>query len=320
MYSTKRSLSIPSKGAQIPLYKARRSRGLVWVCDVAGSSRLLNRNETAAATEEFLQRFLYLSLLAVNSGGGTFIKWTGDGFLAFYETPLDRELGSVADLIFHSAWMLTLDVNVTQLCSPPKERIRIRHAVTYEKDALLIDLEHSGDMKSKDVLGRSVVAAFRLSGISCHFPGVVTHREVLRAIDDADLKTSIAFKALPITAEMRLRFFKGEKFGSRDVYVSADRSPQRRGVSLKSAQKKARDVLRQIESGPGPKENPKRAAFSQSFANGLLSGPPWCKQVLEECNKGFFSPGVSALRAFTALDASRLSEVKKPGAPPSTQP
>src|ERR1700738_3679858 len=169
-----------------PRYDSRRSRGLVWVCDVAGSSRLLNRNDSASAVEEFLQRLLYLSLLTVNSGGGLFVKWTGDGFLAFYEAPLDRDIGELANLIFHSAVTLSLFVNVTQLCSPPKERIRVRHAVTYEKDAVLIDLTHSGDMKSKDVLGRSVVAAFRLSGIECGFPGIVTHREVLKAVNDSN--------------------------------------------------------------------------------------------------------------------------------------
>ena len=290
MSSIKSKSSIRSERMVSPHYDARRSRGLVWVCDVAGSSRLLNRNETATATEEFLQRFLYLSLLAVNSAGGTFVKWTGDGFLAFFETPLDRELGGVADLIFHSAGLLTLDVNVTQLCSPTTERFRIRHAVTYEKDALLIDLQHSGDMKSKDVLGRSVVAAFRLSGISCHYPGIVTHREILRAIDDAGFDPHIKFKALQSTADMRLRFFKGETFGSREIYVSADRLP-RKVTSLKSALKKARDVITQIQSGPNLKQNPRRMAFSQELVHEMLNGPLWCKQVIEECNKGFFIPG-----------------------------
>jgi class 3 adenylate cyclase len=284
---------------------------------VAGSSRLLNRNETAAATEEFLQRFLYLSLLTVNSGGGTFVKWTGDGFLAFFETPLDRELGGIADSIFHAAGLLTLDVNVTQLCIPTKERFRIRHAVTYEKDALLIDLHHSGDMKSKDVLGRSVVAAFRLSGISCHYPGIVTHREVLRAISDAGFDPRIKFDPLRMTSDMRLRFFKGEIFGSRDIYVSADR-PRRKMTSLKSAQKMARDVLRNIESGPGQQENPRRMAFSQKIVHEMLSGPLWCRQVIEECNEGFFIPGVSALRAFTSLSRHSESGAEMPNVPTSS--
>jgi class 3 adenylate cyclase len=301
----------PSKAAFSPHYAARRGRGLVWVCDVAESSRLLNRNETAAATEEFLQRFFYLSLLAVNSGGGTFVKWTGDGFLAFYETPLDREVGSVADSIFHAAGMLTLLVNSTQLCTKSKHRLRIRHAITYEKDALLIDLEHSGGMKSKDVLGRSVVAAFRLSGISCHYPGIVTHREILRAIDDAEIDRVETFKALKLTEEMRLRYFKGESFGSKDVYVSADRGPRRRKASLKFAQRKAREVLNTIKSGSESRRNPRRYQFSKNFVEGLYAGPAWCGKVMDECYKGFFGPAISALQQFTELSASEVSGTKR---------
>jgi class 3 adenylate cyclase len=308
MTTDKRSIPSHASGIEMPSYKARRGRGLVWVCDVAGSSRLLNRNDTAADTEEFLQRFLYISLLAVNASGGTFVKWTGDGFLAFYELPLDRDLGRVADLVFFSAGLLTLCVNVTQLCSPPKERIRIRHAVTSEKDALIIDLRHSGTMKSKDVLGRSVVAAFRLSGIECKYPGIVTHREVLRAIDDANLVRRVSFKLLPVTDDMRLRFFKGEKFGSRDIYVSSDRQPRKRAQTLKSAQKKARNVLRQIESGPGRSDDGVRhLGFSRNFVEGLLMGPPWCRQVIEKMDKEFFSPGIDALRGFLELSPDRLS-------------
>jgi len=37
--------------------------------------------------------------MVVESAGGRFIKWTGDGFLAWFETPLHRELGKVADAV-----------------------------------------------------------------------------------------------------------------------------------------------------------------------------------------------------------------------------
>jgi len=293
----------PRMKTQAPLYEARRTRGLVWVCDVIGSSRLLNRNETAASTEEFLQRFLYLSLLAVNSGGGTFVKWTGDGFLAFFETPLDRELGATAEVIFDAAFWLTLLVNVTQLCSASQERIRIRHAVTYEKDALFIDLQHSGDMKSKDVLGRSVVAAFRLSGISCDFPGIVTHREVLRGFDEANMQTRIRFKGLPFTAEMRLRHFKGETFGTRDVYVSANRQPRKRARSLKSAQRAVDDLLRRIDSGShlDAEIDTRLYKFRRNFFHGLNTGPSWFEQIVATTFTEFMLPGITALRKFTKL-------------------
>jgi len=271
-------------------YKSRRSRGLVWVCDVASSSRLLNRNDTAEATELFLERFLHLALSAVNAGGGTFVKWTGDGFLAFFETPLDRAVGETAATIFEAAWWLTILVNVTQLCSPSKERFRIRHAVTYEKDALLIDLRHSGDMKSKDVLGRSVVAAFRLSGISCEFPHIVTHREILRAIDDAQISTLVSFKANPLTAQARERFFKGEVFGTRDVYVSANRLRRKRR-SIKAIKRSTTQLLDSIQKGSELNLFP----FRKKFFDALYDGPTWYTEMLEVFAQDFLNPAFDTL-------------------------
>lgn len=290
---------------QPPRYEARRSRGLIWVCDVAGSSRLLNRNETASATEEFLQRFLYLALLAVNSGNGVFVKWTGDGFLSFYETPLDREVGKVAEIIFDCARTLTTLVNVTQLCAQPAERIRIRHAVTYEKDALVIDLEHSGNMRSKDVLGRNVVSAFRMSGIACEFPGIVTQKEVLKAVEDAGLDLLTTFKALPMTAELRLRYFKGERFGSRDIYVSANRQPRGK-VSRKGALKTAKTFIKHIEGGSDT--NPRLALYRKSFWDRVGHGPQWCDQMQEVFAKEFLIPGFNALREFVNMATPAVNQ------------
>ena len=59
-----------------------RSRGIVWVCDLAKSSRFLNDNTAGSALEDFLLRFYWASAMSVDAVGGCFIKWTGDGFLA----------------------------------------------------------------------------------------------------------------------------------------------------------------------------------------------------------------------------------------------
>jgi hypothetical protein len=273
---------------------------------------LLNRSETAAETEEFLQRFLYLSLLTVNSSGGTFVKWTGDGFLAFYESPLDRELGAIAEVIFEAIFFLTLIVNITQLCIARSERIRIRHAVTYEKDALLIDLEHSESMRSKDVLGRSVVAAFRLSGIGCDFPGIVTHKEVLQAFEDSGPNTRLRFRKLSISEEMRLRYFKGERFGTRDVYVSANKQPRKRRKSLKSLQKSTGHLLKKVVSGNLLAQLGTRLSqFRRGLFQELEMGPPWCRQVVEKLLRDFMLPGLEALSKFCELspDAEGSDEV-----------
>jgi len=73
-------------------FQFERARGIVWVCDIANSTKLLNDNKTAGLIEEFLPRLHWLGIAIVKAAGGTFIKWTGDGFLAWFEIPLHRDL------------------------------------------------------------------------------------------------------------------------------------------------------------------------------------------------------------------------------------
>lgn len=245
-----------------------------------------------------------------------FVKWTGDGFLAFYECPLDRDIGPEADLIFRTAFTLTLIVNVTQLCVAPKERISIRHAVTYEKDALLIDLLHSGDMKSKDVLGRNVVTAFRLSGLSCAFPNIVTHKEVLRAIEDAGVQSPMRFASLPLKKELRTRYFKGEKFGSRDIYVTTDRRRIKPAAPrIKAAKRTVTKMLAAIEAGKPLVESKKVASFGDNFCAGLSGGPSWCQAVFEEWKAGFFEPTLDIMRQFLDTVSELESLMRQPEDP-----
>jgi class 3 adenylate cyclase len=60
----------------------QRSRGLVWVCDLANSTRALNDDASVDALEEFIPRLYWTSMQAVEAIGGLFVKWAGDGFLA----------------------------------------------------------------------------------------------------------------------------------------------------------------------------------------------------------------------------------------------
>jgi class 3 adenylate cyclase len=62
----------------------QRGRGLVWVCDLEGSTKLLNDNGAVTAIEDFLPRFHWLARAVVDAFGGQFIKWNGDGFLAWF--------------------------------------------------------------------------------------------------------------------------------------------------------------------------------------------------------------------------------------------
>lgn len=94
-------------------FEFERSRGIIWVCDLANSSKYLNDNESVDDIEEYLPRLYWTSSKLVEAFGGKFIKWTGDGFLAWFETPLDRLTHKKADLVFQAAWHLSFLNNVT---------------------------------------------------------------------------------------------------------------------------------------------------------------------------------------------------------------
>src|SRR5437879_6459707 len=101
-----------------------RARGVVWVCDVARSTSVLNDDASVDALEEFLPRLYWTALQAVHAAGGVFVKWTGDGFLAWFETELERTLGKQAQAIFTTAWHLTFLINVTSLGVRVPKRMR----------------------------------------------------------------------------------------------------------------------------------------------------------------------------------------------------
>ncbi len=143
---------------------------------------------------------------------------TGDGFLAWFETPLLREAGDIASRVFNAAWNLTLYVNVSQLGVKAPAKFKIRHAVTFEHDALVLDLEYS-DKNATDVLGRAVVLAFRLSSIKSGFPSIVTQGELIKVTEDT---STVKFRKLRFSKEEKLKYFKDEPWGTSDVFASCE--------------------------------------------------------------------------------------------------
>jgi class 3 adenylate cyclase len=100
---------------EIKKFEFERSRGIIWACDLVKSSKFLNDNESADTLEEFLPRLYWTSVIAVEAAGGQFIKWTGDGFLAWFETPLHRLISEKTSNVFRAAYLMTTLVNITQL-------------------------------------------------------------------------------------------------------------------------------------------------------------------------------------------------------------
>jgi hypothetical protein len=224
-------------------FEFRRARGIVWVCDVANSTKYLNDDGTVESIEEYLPRLHWISRLVVKAAGGKYIKWTGDGFLAWFEFGLNRERGEFAKRAFEAAWYLTLLSNTTSLGVAANKKFNIRHGITYEEDALISDIEIDGS-KSIDILGRSVVLAFRVSGIPVKFPGIVTQKDL---VTESIKKGSFVktFIKLEFDGDEIIKYFKGEKIGTSSLYATDEIKIRSRDSS--SAIKKAKAAIFQAE-------------------------------------------------------------------------
>ena len=81
-----------------------------------------------------------------------------------------------------------------------------------------------------DLIGRSVVLAFRLTGMKADFPSIVSQREIVEATIKEGI-SQIKFKKLNLSAEDRQRYFKGERWGTTNLYSSAERRPRPRSTN-----------------------------------------------------------------------------------------
>ncbi len=256
-------------------FSFERGRGIVWVCDVANSSKHLNDDASVSAIEAFLPRLHWLGKVAVGAAGGQFLKWTGDGFLAWFPIALHRELASKSPDVIEAIWHLTVINNVTRLGTAERTRFRLRHGVAVEHDALItkISEEHR---ESIDLIGRAVVLAFRLSGIPAGFPNIVAQKEIVESVG-ANTVSSVDFKQLRVSDEDRMRYFKGERFGTRSLVVSAERKVRRRSAG--SVVRLAKGAIGRAESGSGVEAD---AELAFRLVRELQSGPQWAREVLEE--------------------------------------
>ena len=137
-----------------------RHRGVVWVCDIEKSSRFLNDNESAEVIEEYLPRLHWLARVAANAADAEFVKWTGDGFLAWFPIDLHRELGLQIVKVVKVIEQLTIVNNVTRLGVKGKIKPRLKHGLTFEHDALVTTVSDDQG-EHRDLIGRAVVLAFR---------------------------------------------------------------------------------------------------------------------------------------------------------------
>jgi len=254
-------------------FSYHRRRGIVWVCDVARSSAYLNSESAVAALEEYLPRLYVVANSITNAAGGEFIKWTGDGFMSWFETPLHRETEITAKFVARVAYDLTFLANVTSLGVKTESKFKLRHGIAYEHDALVMDITFQDGHASKDLLGRGVVLASRLASVNSTFPDIVTHGDLSEGISGvARLK-----KWRPSASELE-KYFKGEKWGTNKLYVSAEAKPKK--ASPAKAVKQAEHALNCAE-GKTPIDKA-RIKYMETFIATMCNGPTWGKDIIDE--------------------------------------
>lgn len=287
-------------------FKFQRSRGIVWVCDIEASSKYLNSSQWVTQLEDFLPRFYWVSSIIVESAGGKFLKWTGDGFLAWFDVALHREIPLRAKMALEALWHLSCLVNVTQLGVKSDRRFKIRHGLTYEHDALIIEIDDGNGVNRIDIIGRAVVLAFRLSGISAKFPHVVAQGEIVSAYKDQE-KRHVDFRAWRPNKEDRVRYFKNERWGTRSLYVSVDKKI--RSPSIASVLRGGKRAIALAEG--------ERAAdatsmeFVSRFLHECSQGPDWCQEALNEYTKFIRDDVLGSLRKVIVHVESQWKDGRK---------
>ena len=293
-------------------FSFERSRGIVWVCDIENSSKFLNDRESVLAIEEYLPRLHWLGRIVINVAGGHFIKWTGDGFLGWFPIDLHRDLGVSAAKVLRAIWHLSLLNNVTRLGVKAEERLLLRHGLTVEHDALITTVEDKNG-KNIDLIGRSVVLAFRIAGIRAKFPNIVAQGDIVKAATGEDI-AHIQFRKLRINTNDRMRYFKGEKFETENLYESSERKYRK-----KSKEALLQMVRKQIAATEQPHPDSIRNEKTElALFDHLRSGPEWTREIYEKYMNflqndllGVLKQAESVLQSSTAQKAKSEKEASR---------
>lgn len=250
-----------------------RKKGIVWVCDVIKSSKYLNSNKSVDDIEEYLPRLYWTANNLVNSFGGKFIKWTGDGFLAWFDVDLDRNKKKIANKVYKAAWHLTFLNNVTQLGLNPIDKFGIRHGVTFEKDGLMFNIHEENGNQSLDLIGRAAVLAFRLSGIETKFPNIVTVKEII-----SEDFSYCEFNHWNPTETDILKFFKGEKFGIDEIMICSDLIQPYIMENYKFVENRLTTLTNEIDNNLSTDQEIEDSLVK--FLDLMKNGPEWCNHVI----------------------------------------
>lgn len=254
-------------------FQFERKKGIVWVCDVKKSSSYLNSDNSVDDIEEYLPRLYWTANNIVNSFGGTFIKWTGDGFLAWFDVDLDRNKKKIANKVYKAAWHLTFLNNITQLGVKPQSKFGIRHGVTFEKDGLLFKIHEYNGNKSIDLIGRAVVLAFRLSGVEAKFPSIVTEKEII-----SENSSYCNFTNWNPTENDILKFFKGERLGVDEIMITSEKELQSNSENIEKLKSISCNLIDEMDNNVSTDNETDESLLK--FLELMKNGPEWCNDII----------------------------------------
>jgi len=258
-------------------YSFKRERGIVWVCDIKNSSKKLNSKRSVDNFEEYLKRFFWFSRIIINAAEGHYIKWTGDGFLAWFPCPKKRELDQITNTVIAAAYQMVFINNVTQLGISVDEHITLRNGIAFEEDALITKIE-TKNINGMDILGRNVVLAFRLSSFEHVFPNITIHGVLV----SEKMKHYPSIKKIEIEKETIEKVFKGEEYEIDNLY-SLDITNSNFTKSKKQLKENTEAIVNKIENKTSHDETNDIELVTR-IQKSLKDGPKWSRDIMKEYN------------------------------------
>jgi hypothetical protein len=109
------------------------------------------------------------------------------------------------------------------------------------------------------------------------FPRIVAQREIAAVLREKE-PPKVPFKNLTLSRDDKLKYFKGESWGTDGLCVSCDRPPKVR--SLTSMLKKAKRALEKAETSVTSDDS--GSTRTMALVLKLMNGPVWAQETIQE--------------------------------------
>lgn len=138
-----------------------------------------------------------------------------------------------------------------------------------------------------------MVLAFRLSGVASDFPNIAAQREVV----ETSVPVGYDFRRWNPTPEERLKYFKGEAWGTRGLYISGDKKQRQR--SKRAILSTAKSAIASAERPCDPSDP--TLEFSHRLVSTMMAGPEWSRRVMTDYMKFLRFEMLEPLKSITRI-------------------